>query len=135
MAAEITPEIEQLLADTYIVWFTSVRADGMPQPTPVWFVWEDGEFLIYTNPASAKIRNITANPKVALHPDTIGQGDSYRVFMGEAVIDPNAPKPSKHPAYFAKYEQGIRDIDMTPESYDEMLPQAVRVKPTHIRGE
>jgi Pyridoxamine 5'-phosphate oxidase len=30
-----------------IIWLTSVAPSGQPQSTPVWFLWESGEFLIY----------------------------------------------------------------------------------------
>ena len=69
MTADISPEIQTELEKAYVIWFTTVRADGMPQPTPVWFVWDNGSFLIYTTPKAQKYRNIQANPKVALNLD------------------------------------------------------------------
>ncbi len=135
MAVNITPEIEKLLNESAVMWFTTVRADGMPQPTPVWFIWEQGEFLVYSVPAAYKVRNIQTNSKVALNPDSKDDGRKYVVFMGEAVIDPTAPKPSQHPAYFRKYEQGITDIGMTPESFDAAFTAAIRIRPERVRGE
>ncbi|MBZ0288710.1 MAG: TIGR03667 family PPOX class F420-dependent oxidoreductase [Anaerolineae bacterium] len=135
MAAEITPEIQSQLEKAYVIWFTTVRADGTPQPTPVWFVWEDGEFLIYTTPKAQKHRNIQANPKVALNLDGTDDGKHYVVFFGEAVVDPKTPAPTQMPAYIEKYRQGILDINMTPESFDESYTIAIRIKPTHVRSE
>lgn len=131
----ITPEVEARLKQDDVVWFTTVRSDGMPQPTPVWFVWQDGAFLIYTTPDSQKVRNIRANPKVAVNLDNTGGGSHYTVFMGEATVDANAPVPSQVPAYIEKYRQGIRDIGMTPESFDRTYSAAIRVKPGRVRGE
>ena len=65
MAAEITPEIQTAIEKAYVIWFTTVRADGMPQPTPVWFVWDNGSFLIYSTPKAQKVRNIRANARTS----------------------------------------------------------------------
>lgn len=135
MTLNITSEIETRLKDDIVIWFTTVRPDGMPQPTPVWFVWLDGAFLIYSSSKAQKVRNIQANSKVAVSLDNTRDGDSYTVFMGEAKIDPDAPKASHLPAYIEKYRQGITDIGMTPESFDENLPVTIRVTPLRMRGE
>jgi PPOX class probable F420-dependent enzyme len=135
MAAEITPEIQSAIEKAYVIWFTTVRADGMPQPTPVWFVWQDGSFLTYSTPKAQKVRNIRGNAKVALNLDDTQDGEHYTVFMGEAKIDPNTPAPSKVPAYIEKYRQGIADINMTSESFDADFTVAIRVTPTQVRSE
>jgi PPOX class probable F420-dependent enzyme len=135
MALEITPEIEARLKEDAVIWFTTVRADGMPQPTPVWFIWQDGSILIYSSAKAQKVRNIQANAKVAVNLDDTHDGDSYLVFMGEAKIDPDAPKASQVPAYIEKYRQDSTDINMTPESFDENLPVAIRFTPMKVRGE
>jgi PPOX class probable F420-dependent enzyme len=135
MAAEITPDIQSQIEKAYVIWFTTVRADGTPQPTPVWFVWDKDAFLIYTTPKAQKYRNIQANAKVALNLDDTDDGDHYVVFFGDAVVDANTPAPSKHAAYVEKYRQGISDIGMTPESFDAVYSIAIRITPTHVRGE
>jgi PPOX class probable F420-dependent enzyme len=44
----------------------TVKADGAPQVTPVWFQW-DGEFLSFTTSTQrAKYRHMEKNPAVAL---------------------------------------------------------------------
>lgn len=135
MTAEITPEIQSQIEKAYVIWFTTVRADGTPQPTPVWFVWDNGTFLTYTTPKAQKYRNIQANAKVALNLDDTDDGNHYVVFFGDAVVDTSTPAPSKHPAYIEKYRQGITDINMTPESFDESFVIPIRIKPTHVRSE
>ena len=135
MSAEISPELVERINQTYFVWFTTVRADGMPQPTPVWFVWENGTFLIYSMPDAQKVRNIRANPKVALSASADEEADQFFVIMGEAAIDRQTPPVNQHPAYFAKYEQGIRDIGMTPESMAQTFSLPIRVAPIQVRAE
>ena len=64
MAVEMKPEWNAVIDEAYVVWFTTVRADGMPQPTPVWFIKDGDTFLIYSVPDNQKLRNIQQNSKV-----------------------------------------------------------------------
>jgi len=42
--------VARRLRDERLIWFTTVDAKGTPQPTPVWFLWDDATstILIYT---------------------------------------------------------------------------------------
>src|SRR6267378_3982288 len=57
-----------------IIWLTTVDAGGQPQSSPVWFLWDGAEFLIYGSADGKKTRNIQANPKIGLNLDGDGQG-------------------------------------------------------------
>lgn len=135
MSADLKPEFASMIQNAYYVWFTTVRDDGMPQPTPVWFIWENDTFLIYSMPGAQKVRNIKACPLVALSYSDSHDAEQYVVIMGEARLEPKPVPPSKNAAYMAKYTQGIADINMTPESFDKTFSTAIRVIPTRVRGE
>jgi PPOX class probable F420-dependent enzyme len=134
VTADISPEFAERIRNAYYLWFTTVREDGMPQPTPVWFIWQDGSFLIYSEPTAQKVKNIRKNPKVALGYSDSEDADKYLVIMGQAVIEEGAPLANQVPAYLEKYTEGIKDIDMTPESMAQKFSVAIRVTPTHVRG-
>jgi PPOX class probable F420-dependent enzyme len=135
MAAKSEQELLALIKSAYFVWFTTVRDDGMPQPTPVWFVPEQDSFLIYTTPDSHKLRNLKHNKKVALGYAGDLEANSYVVLMGEAAIDPQALPPNQNQAYMQKYGEGIRGINMTPDSFTRQFTVGIRVKSLHLRGE
>jgi PPOX class probable F420-dependent enzyme len=135
MSVELKPEFASYIQNAYYAWFTTVRDDGMPQPTPVWFIWENGTFLIYSMPDAHKVRNIKSNPLVALSYSASEDAEQYVVIMGEAKIERNVPQPSQNDAYMKKYTQGIADINMTPESFDKTFSTAIRIIPTRVRGE
>lgn len=59
-------EIEQRLSDEMIAWLSTVRADGTPHVTPVWFVHENGTWWIGCNASSVKARNCRSRAAVAL---------------------------------------------------------------------
>ena len=65
--SEFGTRVAQRLQQEGIIWLTTVRGDGTPQPSPVWFLWDGETFLIYSQPGAPKVRNIARSPKVALH--------------------------------------------------------------------
>ena len=32
----------------YFIWLTTVDSAGAPQPRPVWYIWENNSFLIFS---------------------------------------------------------------------------------------
>ena len=134
VSVAIPEKFNDLIEKSEFIWFTTVRADGMPQPTPVWFVRDGDTFLIYTTTGAQKARNIAATPKVALGLANGDAGD-YFVVQGEAAIDQATPKPTQMSAYFQKYKDGITEIGMTPESFDETFTLPIRITPTLVRGD
>lgn len=134
MPVEITTKQAELLQNAYHMWLTTVRADGMPQPTPIWFVWENGTFLLYSKPDAQKLRNIRQNPKVALSFNFDTEAEEFVVIMGEAVIDDAAPRSHEHKAFQTKYASGIKRLQWTPEEMSGMFSVAIRVTPAQVRG-
>lgn len=134
MPLEMTTEQAEMIQNAYHLWLTTVRADGMPQPTPIWFVWENGSFLIYSKPDAQKIRNIRQNPKVALSFNRDSEAESYIVIMGEAVIDESAPPSHEHQAFSEKYAEGVKGLGWTPEIMSGMFSLAIRVSPIQVRS-
>lgn len=65
------------------VWLTTLRPDGSPHVTPVWFVWHEGAFWCCVTGTSVKRRNLDADPRVAL---ALEDGDRPVVAEGTAVL-------------------------------------------------
>ena len=122
------------LADDQVVWLTTVDPSGVPQPLPVWFVWDGQAILFYSKPNQAKLRNMATSPRVSLNFNGDRNGGDIVVLHGTAAVDPAAPPAIGNPAFLAKYRTGIVDIDMTPESYTAEYTVAVRVAPERLRG-
>jgi PPOX class probable F420-dependent enzyme len=127
--------VTQHLKNEYAIWLTTVDSNLTPQPRPVWFIWDGNSFLIFSQAKAYKVAHIKRNPRVALHFNTDETGDKHViVFVGEASIDENCPPAYEVEAYFKKYEQGISDLDMTPEGFSDEYCIAIRIEPTEIRG-
>lgn len=134
MTIALNDRVTQRLQEEQIIWLTTVRADGMPTPTPVWFHWDGERVLIFSQENALKLRNIRNNPQVALHFHTDADGGDVAILFGTAALDREPVSPAQFAAYVAKYEQGIQMINMTPESMQQRYSAVIRVTPTHLRS-
>jgi PPOX class probable F420-dependent enzyme len=137
MSVEISPALQQRLRDEKTVWLTTVREDGTPQPVPVWYLWDGDTFLIFSQPKAQKLRNIAHNPNVSLnfkHTDDFGE-EGIVIIFGDAYVDETVPPSNQIADYLEKYGEGIKGINMTPDSLAAEFSVALRVKPTRVRGD
>ena len=116
-----------------IIWLTSVAGSDQPQSTPVWFLWEAGEFLVYGAATGPKIRNIESNPHVSMHLEGNGRGGANVIFECRARIDPAGPPADAVPAYIEKYREFIDSFGWTPRSFSDDYPHVIRAVPTRAR--
>jgi hypothetical protein len=101
-----------------VIWFASVRPDGRPHLSPIWFVWHAGRFYVSTDPRSVKSRNIRGNGRVVL---ALEDGVNPVICEGAArVLDP--PWPAELlAAFFQKYEWDLNK--------EEQYNQVIEVTP------
>ena len=125
--------LERLATDT-IGWLTTVTPDGQPQTFPIWFIWEGGEALIYSDRRARRNVNIAHNPRVSLHLNDDGRGDDVVVIEGEARVDDAAPPVPGHPAYLAKYGDMITKSFTSAEEMHMTYNVPIRVRPTRGRA-
>jgi len=125
---------EQRLASERIAWLTTVRADGQAQSSPVWFLWDGQTFLLYSQPGAQKVRNLAANPKVALHLGDDGAGGDIVTVEGMAALEPGSPRADKVEGYLAKYLAAIEALGYEPGPFARTYSAAIRVRPTRLRA-
>jgi PPOX class probable F420-dependent enzyme len=122
------------LREERIAWLTTVSPRGMPQPVPVWFLWDgDASVLLYSQPDTPKLRNIAENPRVSLHLDGNGRGGDIVVCVGKARItdDPSADQVEE---YVEKYAEPIERNRWTPASFAADYSVPLRIDVSRIRG-
>ncbi|MBL8130932.1 MAG: pyridoxamine 5'-phosphate oxidase family protein [Anaerolineae bacterium] len=134
MSSVIPPEYDEIISSAYYVWFTTVRPDGMPTPTPVWFVRDGDSFVIYTTPGSQKLKFLQANFHVSLAFTPDADGGNYFVVLGTAQVDQTVPLAINNPSYMTKYGDGLAATGMTAESLSDAYNVPIRVTPIRIRG-
>src|SRR5437667_11024543 len=103
-------EADRRLRSEEVIWLTTVRADGQPQTSPVWFLWDGERFLIYSRPTSRKVPNIRGNPRVSLNLDGDAEGGDIITIEGTAEIDEQAPLANEVETYVEKYREHIKRL-------------------------
>jgi PPOX class probable F420-dependent enzyme len=124
----------QSLQEEFVIWLVTVSPTLEPQPSPVWFLWEQDALLLYSQPDKPKLRHIAHHPAVALHLNCDRYGQQVVVLSGQAQIEDTAPAADQMPAYLAKYRDQISAIGMTPASFAASFRVPVRVRLTGLRG-
>jgi len=131
---EFGARADRRLREELIGWLVTVRPDGLPVPVPVWFLWDGETIVVYSQPGTPKLRNIAANPKVALHLDGNGRGGDIVVISAEARVDQSIPLVDRAPAYLAKYAAMIRADWASPAAFAGDYSVPIRLTPRAIRG-
>jgi PPOX class probable F420-dependent enzyme len=121
------------LGTELIAWLTTVNAEGQPQSSPVWFLWEDAEIVLCSLATTPRVRNMRANPRVALNLNSNEEGGDIVTFEGEARIVEHHLPPATETAYRAKYLDEIHENGWTWESFRRDDPVVVRIAITRVR--
>jgi PPOX class probable F420-dependent enzyme len=120
------------LASDRIGWLTTIAADGTPQTSPIWFLWDRDIILIYSLD-SPRARNIVNHARVSMHLDGNGLGGDIVVVEGTASVDDRAPSSAGNAAYLAKYGSVMADNGWTPEWFAERYSVPIRIAVTKYR--
>ena len=124
--------IAERLRDNLIVWLTTVRPDGRPHMAAVWFLWEGDTMLIFSQP-NQKVRNLRANPSVALALDDTKTGDDVITIEGQAELLPAGAVTPELPDYAAKYAAQLAEMQWDAAAMAQSYSQAMRITPTRFR--
>ena len=79
-------ELEEFTALPLVVTVTTVRGNGSPQVTPVWYEYDDGAFYCWIGAGTVKVRNLRRDPRVNLCIATHDEPYKYVVAEGSCEI-------------------------------------------------
>lgn len=97
--------LEARLGREFTIWVATVRHDGRPHMTPVWYVWLEGRIYIAIGTESQKFANLRGNQAVALAlPDT----ESVIILEGEAHAADHSTSDQLADYFYHKYEWDFR---------------------------
>lgn len=126
--------VDSRLRTDLIAWLTTVRPSGQPDTVPIWFVWLNGQIVLYSQPRTTKLRNLAHNPKVSVVLDDTRGGEDVVRIEGTALAVPAHPGADQVPEYVAKYAERIREIGYaTPAAFARSYSVPVIVTPTKVR--
>lgn len=85
-------ETKEFLNRSLIATLVTLRQDGSPHATPVWYMYEDGKFYIGTDQETLKVRNIKRDDRVSLCISTHNEPYQYITVDGTCEIVIGDPK-------------------------------------------
>ena len=132
LSREFDQRVSRRLSDEEIIWLTTTDSQGVPQPRPVWFLWDGETILLFSQPQAYKVAHIQENSRVALNLNSTFTGGDVVVLIGQAeFID--GPVPSEEmEAYLEKYARGLERINMTEKELKDSHI-AIRIRPLQFR--
>ena len=133
-STEFGAKVAQRIEDQKLAWLTTISADGTPQPNPVWFIWNDGAFIIFSQPNQAKLSNIRRTGRVSFNLESIDE-ETITIFTGRAEIVPYESIPQTLlERYAQRYAEGLKNLKMTRAEYEAAYTVPIRFTPERLRG-
>jgi PPOX class probable F420-dependent enzyme len=85
----IFPASHRDLLDAPVAALATLRHDGFPQITEVWFLHDEGELRLSLNRSRLKTRNLLARPQCSLQLLDTTNHDRYLEIRGMARVEPD----------------------------------------------
>ena len=129
-ASTLSPGAVKLLQEPQLAHFTTIMADGTPQPTPVWVDVEadGGHILINTADGRVKTENIDRDPRVAV--SVADKANDFRfVVVRGTVVERVHEGADAHIDALAKKYLGV---GVYPGHTDKERRVILRIKPEHV---
>jgi PPOX class probable F420-dependent enzyme len=133
-STEFGQRVIDRLKNEQVAWLVTVNAAGKPNPTFVWFLWKDGSAFLLSQPHQGKVKAIRNNPNVALHFNGGPHGDNMVVLNGTATLLDPITVGQLPPEYLEKYKDGMKSLNLTPESMLAEYSQPIRIEFEKLRG-
>lgn len=93
MPAMTATELREFLSQPLVAVLSTLRPNGSLHAAPVWFEYENERFFVWTDAASVKVRNLTANPTASLCVATHTEPYQYVSAEGPCTIASDGLRP------------------------------------------
>ena len=115
--------LEQRLAKARVYWIATAGPDGQPRVRPVDGLYVDGVLYVGGSPETRWIRDLLANPQVAIHLD---DATDVAILQGVAELLEHGAGPELAVRLAAASTAKYPEYGMTPDSYSGPGPIAIR---------
>jgi len=109
------------LDSALIGFLTAVNPQGQPQTSPIWFIRDGEDIVIYNRPTAARLESIDSNDRVTLNLRADRRARSGISLEGGATVDASLPPAIDFPGCVDKYGEEIKRLGWTPESFSGVL--------------
>jgi PPOX class probable F420-dependent enzyme len=98
---------------------------GRIRSTPVWFIADGDDLIVYSRADARRAARIPLRPKVTVRAERAGA----KALAGTARIDPSLPPPDRNAAYLEKYRVRIeKGLKQTLEGFARKYPVPLRIR-------
>ena len=127
-------EIREFLRRPLTVSFTTIRPDGSPHVTPIWFEYADGKFYCWMDSSTIKVRNVSRNPHVALCIATHDEPYKYVIAEGVCEITREGASERAH-SISTRYQGEERGDEFAKQNFNQGSSVLLVVTPTRLLTE
>ena len=78
--------IAAFLAEPHLADLVTLMPDGAPHVAPVWYSWDGESYFVLAEPTTVKVRNMTADARVAMSIASRLSPYSYVLVQGTATV-------------------------------------------------
>lgn len=126
--------LRPILDREIIAFLTAVNVDGQPQASPVWFLRDGDDIIVYNKRATPRLTSVAANLKVSFNLRGDLRASGAVLIEGEARVEPDLPPAKDLPGYVDKYGGEIERLGWTPESFSDDYSVGMRIVITRVRS-
>lgn len=127
------PRLTEIFDNDLIGFLTAVNEAGQPQTSPVWFITDGEDIIVYNQPDTARFTSIATNPKVSFNLRGDRRAIGAVTIEGTASIEENLPAAMDFPGYLDKYAREIERLGWTPETFSDDYSTGLRIVVTRVR--
>jgi PPOX class probable F420-dependent enzyme len=127
------PDSHHDLLDAQVASLATIRGDGFPHMTEVWFLHDQGELKLSLNAARLKTRNLMKRPQCSLLLLDLQNPYRYLEVRGNARIEPDDDYALAR-RVGAKYDADLRAHDQPGESRVIVTVEPVNVYAVDMSG-
>ena len=129
-------EVDEYLDGPHVAHFASLRRNGAPHISPVWYRWQAGSepgtgtVTVVSGASAVKTRNIRRNPQVSISIATDEWPYQYVILEGDATVTDDNIKDAVR-TIFSRYEgaeRGEEDANELAEGDQQLVAIVVDVK-------
>jgi PPOX class probable F420-dependent enzyme len=79
----LEPKAETFLKGKHFAKIATIKRNGYPHVTPIWYMLDEGRIIVNTTPDRVKYRNVQRDPRVSF---LVDDGYPYLMILGKARI-------------------------------------------------
>ena len=84
---ETTPAVDRFLEERPTATLGTLMRDGSPQASVLWYLWDDGEFVMSTIDSTAKWHNLKRDPRCSLCIEEPKSGQMVVAYGDATLVD------------------------------------------------